>query len=60
MSTEQRVAVVTGGNRGIGLEICHQLARLGYHVVLTARDGGRALDVARDLDASSMDHVTPS
>lgn len=34
----QRTAVVTGGNRGIGLEICRQLAELGIKVVLTARN----------------------
>lgn len=34
----QRVAVVTGGNRGLGLEICRQLALAGDRVVLTARD----------------------
>jgi NAD(P)-dependent dehydrogenase (short-subunit alcohol dehydrogenase family) len=32
------VIVVTGGNRGIGLEICRQLAARGARVVLTARD----------------------
>ncbi len=35
---DQRIAVVTGGNRGIGHEICRQLARQGVRVVLTARD----------------------
>ncbi len=35
---DKRVAVVTGGNRGIGLEICRQLLRAGLEVVLTARD----------------------
>jgi NAD(P)-dependent dehydrogenase (short-subunit alcohol dehydrogenase family) len=42
-----RTALVTGGNRGIGLEVCRQLARLGHRVVLTARDekgGGRAVE----------------
>ncbi|WP_437727834.1 SDR family oxidoreductase [Sorangium sp. So ce861] len=36
-----RIAVVSGGNRGIGLEICRQLARRGVHVVLGSRDEGR-------------------
>ncbi len=41
---QQRVALVTGANRGIGLEACRQLAKLGIHVILTARreDKGRA------------------
>jgi NAD(P)-dependent dehydrogenase (short-subunit alcohol dehydrogenase family) len=40
MATEQNdiVAVVTGGNRGIGFEIARQLGRRGARVVLTARD----------------------
>lgn len=33
-----KVALVTGGNRGIGLEVCRQLAAKGLHVVLTGRD----------------------
>jgi len=47
---EKRVALVTGGNRGIGLEIGRQLSQLGYRVVLTARDGRRADEAARGLD----------
>jgi NAD(P)-dependent dehydrogenase (short-subunit alcohol dehydrogenase family) len=37
MTTKQPVIVVTGGNRGIGFEICRQLAGRGAQVVLTAR-----------------------
>jgi NAD(P)-dependent dehydrogenase (short-subunit alcohol dehydrogenase family) len=47
---ERRVALVTGGNRGLGLEIGRQLARLGYQVVLTARDPQAADEAAQGLD----------
>jgi NAD(P)-dependent dehydrogenase (short-subunit alcohol dehydrogenase family) len=40
--TEQRTALVTGGNRGIGLEVCRQLAARGLRVILTARGRARA------------------
>jgi NAD(P)-dependent dehydrogenase (short-subunit alcohol dehydrogenase family) len=35
---EPRIALVTGANRGIGLEIVRQLARGGLNVVLASRD----------------------
>ena len=39
-----RVALVSGGNRGIGLEVCRQLAERGIAVVMGSRDAeqGRA------------------
>ena len=46
----KRVALVTGGNRGIGLEVCRQLSGLGYRVVVAARDRARAAEAARTLD----------
>lgn len=47
---EGRIAVVTGGNRGIGLEICRQLAARGLRVVLTAREEEKARQAAEELD----------
>jgi NAD(P)-dependent dehydrogenase (short-subunit alcohol dehydrogenase family) len=37
----KRIAIVTGGNRGIGHEIARQLAKHDVHVVIGARDAGR-------------------
>ena len=37
-----KIILVTGGNRGIGLEICKQLAEQDHKVILTARDAERA------------------
>ena len=49
--TERRTALVTGANRGIGLEVCRQLARQGHDVILTARDGAKAKAAAARLRA---------
>jgi len=46
-----RIAVVTGGNKGLGFEICRQLAVQGIHVVLTARDETRGLRAVKTLQA---------
>jgi len=41
--------VVTGGNKGIGLEVCRQLAASGVTVVLAARDETRGAAAAEKL-----------
>ncbi|KAF3790215.1 hypothetical protein EJ110_NYTH16737 [Nymphaea thermarum] len=41
----ETVAVVTGGNRGIGLEVCRQLADKGLTVIMTARQPQEQLSV---------------
>jgi 3-oxoacyl-[acyl-carrier protein] reductase len=67
--TEKRVAIVTGGSRGIGESIVRRLARDGLHVVAVARNleklatvvaevvaaGGSAESIACDIaDAKSL------
>ena len=47
---DNKVALVSGGNRGIGLEICRQLADKGYTVVLGSRDEQQGYGAAEKLD----------
>nr|CAB3450482.1 unnamed protein product [Digitaria exilis] len=57
MEGTKRVALVTGGNRGMGFEICRQLASSGLTVVLTARDekkGTEAVEKLRGLGLSDV------
>ncbi|MDQ0380171.1 SDR family oxidoreductase [Amycolatopsis thermophila] len=64
MRQEGTIALVTGGNRGIGREVCRQLAAAGHTVVLTARSLAAATDAATGgevipwpLDVTSEDSV---
>jgi len=53
----QRIAVVTGGNKGLGFEICRQLAAKGIDVVLTARDRARGLRAVKMLQARKLNVI---
>ena len=48
------ISLVTGGNRGIGLEVCRQLAERGHTVLLTARSAGAAAAAARATGAEPL------
>jgi NAD(P)-dependent dehydrogenase (short-subunit alcohol dehydrogenase family) len=50
----ERVIVVTGSNRGIGYEICRQLARTGLTVVLTSRQEVDGLDAVNNLSKEGL------
>lgn len=50
-----KIAVVTGANRGLGLETCRQLARLGLTVILTSRDPAKGEAAAASLRDTGSD-----
>src|SRR5258708_35563487 len=53
-NADQPVAVVTGGNRGVGREVCRQLALLGFSVVLGSRDLRKGELAAKELDPEGI------
>ncbi|XP_028791287.1 (+)-neomenthol dehydrogenase-like [Neltuma alba] len=56
--SKETVAVVTGGNRGIGFEICRQLAGHGLTVILTSRDASAGCEAAKVLQEGGLSVVS--
>ena len=53
-STAMKVALVTGANKGIGLETARQLAQQGFTVLLGSRDETRGRQAAERLKAEGL------
>ena len=56
MTENGQVALVSGGNRGIGLEICRQLAGRGIAVILGSRDEEGGKGAAENLPGNVVAH----
>ncbi len=58
-SSQQRVALVTGANRGIGFAIAEQLARAGLKVIIGARNEKNGREAQKQLVTQGLDvHFT--
>jgi NAD(P)-dependent dehydrogenase (short-subunit alcohol dehydrogenase family) len=51
VTTNGRVALITGANRGLGLAISMRLHEMGHPVIVTARDAAAAAEAAASIGA---------
>lgn len=49
------IVLVTGANRGIGFEVCRQMGKRGFTVILTARDPAKGEPAAEQLRGDGLD-----
>lgn len=54
MTNTNRIALVTGANKGIGQEIARQLAQAGVFVIIGARDPARARAAVENLASQAL------
>jgi NAD(P)-dependent dehydrogenase (short-subunit alcohol dehydrogenase family) len=55
MSTDKKIALITGGNKGIGLETARQLGKLGVTVLIGVRDEVKGEAAVADLKKDGVE-----
>jgi len=55
MAREKKVALITGANKGLGLETARQLGKEGITVLIGARDSGRGNKAVEELKKEGID-----
>jgi len=55
MSTDKKIALITGGNKGIGLETARQLGNLGITVLIGVRDEAKGEAAVADLKKDGVE-----
>jgi NAD(P)-dependent dehydrogenase (short-subunit alcohol dehydrogenase family) len=55
MSTDKKVALITGGNKGIGLETARQLGKLGITVLIGVRDEAKGEVAVAELKKDGVE-----
>ncbi len=53
----EKIILVTGGNRGMGLETCRQLAAMGHRVLLGSRDLDAGVAAAKSIAGDRVEAV---
>lgn len=56
---QPKTALITGATGGLGIQLCREFARHGYHLIITARNPSRLRNLAARLRAAYAVAVTP-
>ena len=57
MTMGERICIVSGGNSGIGFELCRGMAEAGFHVVMVSRGAERGQPALEKLQAEFGDSI---
>lgn len=52
------IALITGANRGIGQEVCRQLAKVGHQVILTSRSEEKGKKAVEELNDDRISYYS--